>query len=188
MKRKPLLVASLFLAWLTGCNPSDKKVTYNLDVEELSITKRLPVDWGLDNVVGEGMPEDSTLQALSADSVVKQHGRYSLCMDWKARYGEWTCCSYAITKRFKGKAIKLTGYLKTDGATAGAGLWMRIDGTDGQFLQFDNMQDRKVMGTTDWKQYTVELPYDGEHSSGIVAGGTDIWTGQGVDGQPTNNY
>jgi erythromycin esterase-like protein len=61
-----------------------------------------------------------------------------------------------------GKKIRFSGYIKTEGVTNGfAGLWWRVDGPSG-VLAFDNMQDRGVTGTTDWKRYEVELPVAAE--------------------------
>ncbi|HKP47786.1 MAG TPA: erythromycin esterase family protein [Pyrinomonadaceae bacterium] len=57
-----------------------------------------------------------------------------------------------------GKRIRYSGYIKSENITRGfAGLWWRIDGASG-VLAFDNMQDRGVKGTTDWKRYEIELP------------------------------
>jgi erythromycin esterase-like protein len=57
-----------------------------------------------------------------------------------------------------GKRIRFSGYIKTEGVTTGyAGLWWRVDGPSG-VLAFDNMQNRGVSGTTDWKRYDIELP------------------------------
>jgi TonB family protein len=56
-----------------------------------------------------------------------------------------------------GKRVRLSGYIKTQEVTEGyAGLWWRVDGAAGT-LAFDNMRDRGVTGTTDWKRYDVEL-------------------------------
>jgi len=38
-----------------------------------------------------------------------------------------------------------------------AGLWMRIDGPGREILGFDNMEDRPIKGTTDWRRYHVVL-------------------------------
>ncbi len=58
----------------------------------------------------------------------------------------------------KGKRIRYSGYIKTEGISRGwAGLWWRVDGRSG-VLGFDNMQDRGAKGTTDWKRYEIELP------------------------------
>ena len=58
-----------------------------------------------------------------------------------------------------GKNIRYSGYIKTEGVTAYAGLWWRVDGPSGT-LGFDNMQTRGPKGTTDWQQFTIELPVD----------------------------
>lgn len=63
-----------------------------------------------------------------------------------------------------GKRVRYSGYIKTQGVTTGfAGLWWRVDGAKKDegppsVLAFDNMQNRGVTGTTDWKQYSIELP------------------------------
>jgi erythromycin esterase-like protein len=59
-----------------------------------------------------------------------------------------------------GKKIKFSGYIKTENVTAGyAGLWWRVDGAS-RMLALDNMSDRGAKGTTDWKQYVIELSVD----------------------------
>lgn len=61
-------------------------------------------------------------------------------------------------KDASGKRARFSGYIKTEGVADGfAGLWWRVDGASG-VLAFDNMQDRGVTGTTDWKRYEIELP------------------------------
>jgi erythromycin esterase-like protein len=58
----------------------------------------------------------------------------------------------------RGKRVRFSGYIKTENVTEGfAGLWWRVDGDSG-ILAFDNMQDRGVTGTADWKKYELELP------------------------------
>ena len=57
-----------------------------------------------------------------------------------------------------GKRVRFSGYIKTEGITTGyAGLWWRVDGPSG-VLAFDNMQSRGVIGTNDWKHFSIELP------------------------------
>lgn len=61
-----------------------------------------------------------------------------------------------------GKRIHYSAYIKTENITRGfAGLWWRVDGASG-VLAFDNMQDRGVKGTTDWKRYEIDLPVAAE--------------------------
>jgi hypothetical protein len=63
---------------------------------------------------------------------------------------------------YKGKRLRLSAWVRSAGITNWAALWMRIDGpADGRgypaMLGFDNMQNRPIKGTTDWKRYDVVL-------------------------------
>lgn len=67
-----------------------------------------------------------------------------------------------------GKRVQLTGYIKTSDVMGYAGLWMRVDPanyqSENQALAFDNMYNRPIIGTTDWKKYSVvlDIPRDAE--------------------------
>jgi C-terminal processing protease CtpA/Prc len=150
--------------------------SYNLDVEMMN-EAGLPTGWGLGNIRDAGIPEDTSLNAYRADKEVKQHGNYSLLIDWTVPHSEWTATNYVIRRSFAGKTIKLKGYLKTENVAESAGLWLRIDGV-GRPLEFDNMHDRPVQGTTDWKEYTIELDYDGKNAKQIVFGGLIVGKGK----------
>ena len=54
----------------------------------------------------------------------------------------------------RGKKIRFTGSIKTEGVDAWAGLWWRVDGPT---QRFDNMQDRGPRGTLDWQPVELEL-------------------------------
>jgi hypothetical protein len=58
---------------------------------------------------------------------------------------------------YRGRRVRLSGYLKTEGVEGAAGFWMRVDGEGGAMLAFDNMSDRPATGTSDWKRYEVIL-------------------------------
>lgn len=78
-----------------------------------------------------------------------------------------------------GKRIRYSGYIKTEGITRGwAGLWWRVDGSSG-VLAFDNMQDRGVSGTTDWKRYEINLPVAADAKNinfgALHAGDGSVW-------------
>jgi hypothetical protein len=47
---------------------------------------------------------------------------------------------------YRGKRLRLSGYVKATGISNWAGLWMRVDGPTGQPLAFDNMQGRPIKG------------------------------------------
>ena len=57
---------------------------------------------------------------------------------------------------YRGKRVRLSGYVKGENIAQYAGLWLRVDGA-GYSLNFDNMSNRPIKGTTDWKKYEVVL-------------------------------
>ena len=60
-------------------------------------------------------------------------------------------------EKYLGKRIRFAGYVKTEGVEGWAGLWMRVDTRTRQAASFDNMMNRKIHGTLDWKRYEVVL-------------------------------
>lgn len=62
---------------------------------------------------------------------------------------------------YLGKKVKLSGYIKALNIDKWAGMWMRVDGDNSnphkRSLSFDNMQDRPIKGTVDWKKYEIIL-------------------------------
>lgn len=78
---------------------------------------------------------------------------------------------------YKGKRVRLRGYLKTDGVTGRAGLFMRIEGDKGEVpLAWDNMQDRLIRGSHNWQRVAVVLDVPQE-TKRILFGA--LLTGQG---------
>lgn len=76
---------------------------------------------------------------------------------------------------YRGKRIRLSGYLKTIGVNEGtAVLFMRVDG-DGVVQTSDYMQDRPVMLTTDWtrEEIVLDIPNDAiGFTYGFMLGGS----------------
>lgn len=83
-----------------------------------------------------------------------------------------------------GKRVRLSGWIKTENAEEGGQLWLRVDGKEkGQTLQFDNMNNRAVKGTSDWQEASVVLDVPADASAMaygfFVKGGGKMW----VNGQ-----
>jgi hypothetical protein len=80
---------------------------------------------------------------------------------------------------YQGTRVRLEAYVKTVDVTDWAGVWMRVDGPDGEILSFDNMDNRPITGTVDWTPYVVVLDVPEESvyiAFGIVLEGTGhVW-------------
>lgn len=99
---------------------------------------------------------------VKVDTTVYYSGRKSLRMKKISEGSFGVATTNFPVVEAKGKHLRYTGYIKTEGITEGyAGLWWRVDGKiQGKSLGFDNMLNRGVVGTTDWKQYTIEMDID----------------------------
>lgn len=77
-----------------------------------------------------------------------------------------------------GKRIKLSCFLKTKDAVK-CGVWCRVDNASSDVIQFDNMDNRPIYGTTDWNFYSIVLDVPKESASihfGILLSGTgEVW-------------
>ncbi|QSS96569.1 S41 family peptidase [Psychroflexus sp. ALD_RP9] len=87
--------------------------------------------------------------------------------------------AYKIPANFKGKKIRLEGFMKIKEVKNGfAGLLLRIDGNGGT-LAFNNMQSQNITGTRDWKKYSITLNYPKEAENifiaGILSGKGEAW-------------
>lgn len=58
---------------------------------------------------------------------------------------------------YRGERVRLTGYAKTKFITYWAGLFMTIEDAMGRIMTFDNMQNRPIVGSSDWIKYEIVL-------------------------------
>jgi len=126
------------------------------------------------------------------DNQVKHHGNYSLSLGRENNAAHFGTVTREIGVPAGGDTIVLKGFLKTSDVNDGfAGLWLREDDELGQTLAFDNMANRGVKGTSDWKEYSIRLPLSGDANTifigALVVGPGRLWVDQlqlEVDGKP----
>ncbi len=58
---------------------------------------------------------------------------------------------------YRGKRVRLSAQVRGEAVKNWAGLWMRVDGDKGAVLAFDNMQNRPLRGTFEWRGASVVL-------------------------------
>ena len=95
---------------------------------------------------------------ITLDTSTKHDGNASASIKFGCGNDEdsWTTLLQAIAADdYRGKRIRLTGWLRTADATHG-GFFMRVDTFRGA-IALDNMDNRPVQGTTDWKMYSIVL-------------------------------
>ncbi|MGC4039424.1 MAG: S41 family peptidase [Flavobacterium sp.] len=141
----------------------EKKVPLNLDAE--LVEKGKPVGW---TTFG------NETYKVALDSTTVKSGKYSLSISNNSNTVDYAAWSFFLPDNYKGKKIKLSGFLKTDNVTDGfAGLWLRLDPS----VNFDNMRDKAIKGTNDWKEFSVELQMKPEATERIALGGLLVGKG-----------
>ena len=95
---------------------------------------------------------------LAPDSQIVYAGEYSARIERdESSEGEFSTLTMLLPMDFEGETIELRGFLRTEDVAGYAGLWLREDGAEST-LEFDNMAGRGPSGTTEWKEYRIELP------------------------------
>lgn len=81
--------------------------------------------------------------------------------------------------KWKKKRLKISCFMQTKNVEGMAGLWMRIDSKEGDTLQFDNMSNRPITGTTGWNYYSVVLDVPeaagGIYFGAMLLGNGEVW-------------
>ena len=176
-------IALLFISqWVSA------QIKFNGDFEDIDPVTKKPVGWVLSfNKTQE------TAYLAKADSMVKQHGKVSFSLEQISKESNFRAIDFVFSQHFIGKEIELRGYIKSEQVNSGyGGLWLRLDGKNQSTIGIDNMQDRGVKGTTEWKQYSIKLPYKTDavmaiHAGGLLVGDGKLWLDNMevlIDGKP----
>ncbi len=116
-------------------------------------TNKLPKNW-----FKSGSKSES--YKVETDSITFQSGRKSISvvsLD-SSIDGFETIMQYCSAKNYLGTRIKMTGYIKSENVAQWAGMWLRIDSKmQGEILGFDNMQDRPIIGNSDWTKCEIVM-------------------------------
>ena len=118
---------------------------------------------------------------ISIDNSIFQNGKSCAYIKSKSpKENEFGTLMQTISaESYLGKRLQLSGYIKSVDVKGWSGMWMRIDGDNNQQLGFDNMQDRAIKGTMDWKKYDIVLDIPSNSKSinyGVLLGGEGkVW-------------
>ena len=118
-------------------------------------------DMGIDQ--GSGQDGKNTATIKSIDKKINGFG---------------TLMQSCLPGKYLGKRVRMSGYVKSKDVADKAGLWLRVDQANlKKPLSFDNMLDRPIKGTTDWKKYEIVLDVPG-HATNLAYGALLVGTGQ----------
>lgn len=85
-------------------------------------------------------------------------------------------------KKYIGRRLKMSAFIKTEKVERFCGLWMRVDNAAGDVLQFDNMSNRPIVNDTNWNLYTIVLDVPDDSSTisfGVILSGKGhVWADQ----------
>jgi hypothetical protein len=179
----------LLFAFTFQIYSQNAKSLYNLGFEDFDNESTLPSGW-FERWNKPGYK-------LSIDSLVKTGGKFSVSIesDTGRKENSFGCIAHWNQINFKGKKVVLKGKMKLENVANGsAGLLLRLDDKNDNTVQFDNMLQRKISGTIDWQEYTVELPLPEEARNiyyAVIFNGTGkVWADDftlEVDGIDINN-
>jgi len=166
-----LILLAIFLSCCTGFK-EQKNSHYNTDFETVDSKTSIPTNWDF----SMNNSEQKNYRLL-LDSTTQQKGRYCISIQKVKDGSSFGAFTSNIKEGFTGHTIELKGYIKTSKVKTGfAGIWLRLDG-DGKMLYFNNMKEYGVKGDTDWKLYSIRLPYTSEVRN-IVYGGLLLGDGK----------
>lgn len=112
---------------------------------------------------------------IHLDETTVHEGDFSVRLERDAESERgFTTITKSIPMDFNGEWVEMRGFLRTEDVTEFAGIWMRQDGPGGM-VQFENMQNQGLKGTTEWTEYSIRLPLD--------EGANDLFFGFLVAGQ-----
>ncbi|HWO26724.1 MAG TPA: erythromycin esterase family protein [Kofleriaceae bacterium] len=145
--------------------PPDPFAANNLDFE--IVDGELPQGW---------LGRDAAALASVTD---ERHGG-ARALRIRAAGGDFRAASTVLTARaLAGKRVRLHGWIKTEQATEGAVLWLRVDGAAETGVASDTMFDHRITGTAPWTVATVEVdvPADAQvvHAGAMLFGGGTAW-------------
>lgn len=173
MTKKNLVAALLLLTVLNASGPINASLAK--DDENKTIWKQFLPSWG--NWIKGSHPEDFD---IGIDAALRYENKP--CAYLKANVpnpdGFASIDQAFSAKDFRGKRVRYSGFVKTKDVNDWSGLWMKVDGADG-VMAFDNMKDRAIKGTTDWKRYSVVLDVRDDSNKitigYMLTGGGQVW-------------
>lgn len=129
---------------------------------ELAIVPGVPAGWSSTSTVGGIGVTTTDVKSGAAAAYLSSAGQINS--------PSYVLAQYIRANHYRGERVQLTAWVKPRNVSnfVLSGVWMRIDGPT-TYLGFDNMANRVVRGTGDWRQVSVVLDVPAE-AIGIAFG------------------
>jgi hypothetical protein len=117
---------------------------------------------------------------MSIDASIKHSGKFSARVSNKGgAVDDFGTLMQAIEAEvYRGKRLRLSGWLKTADATS-AQMWMRVHTSPTRIVGFDNMDNRPIKGTSEWQRYAIvlDIPIDATYIAfgALLFGTGKLW-------------
>lgn len=170
MTFKPIISILSLLLFIITSSCCAQEIPLNLDLERIdNYTRNFPglIKWG------KGYD-------IEPDTTEKHSGKYSLRIEPSVDTEQklFGCGVFRIPADKQGSSIELRGYMRLENVSGTAGLFMRIDGSAGT-KNMDNMMNRGITGTSDWRQYSLSLPLTDDDKNiyfgAMLTGNGKLW-------------
>jgi hypothetical protein len=101
----------------------------------------------------------------SVDNKIFYHGRNSALIESAVENSSSFCSlmQNMVVNDFRGKRVKMTGYIKLEGMNDSAQMWVRVDDIGRKMsADFDNMSGRPLIGKHDWTRCEIIFDVPGK--------------------------
>jgi len=166
--------------------PPSNTDTLNFGFEKVNAVSQLPDSWHL-------MSSNKKQYLIRPDSTIKRLGNYSfyIASADTAQKPKFAGLGYSLPGKYTCKEITVKAWMRTADMKGMLALMLGLYDIDGNNLGFENLERKKIKGTSDWKQYSVTLPMPQNtqfiHIGPILIGQGKLWVDDVevlIDGKP----
>jgi transcriptional regulator with XRE-family HTH domain len=142
-----------FLQRLAGCISAQSRF-FVVQEAPMESTFRIPAGWSVTSDTDE-MAGDYD---IGVDPEITYEDRPCVTIQAKPESSEFAGLAQQIkADYYHGKRLQFSAAVRSQNLKNRAALFMRVRGANGKLLAFDNMRNRQICGTTDWKHYSIVL-------------------------------
>ena len=166
----------IFLKELAGCIEGRTNLIHRKEIH-METTYRIPKGWF---ITGETAKESSEQYQLGVDPEKNYNGQHCITIEAEESAIDFAGLAQQVkADYYLGKRVQFTAMIEAENIQNRAALFMRVSDENGKLLAFDNMRNRFIHESQDWKRHSIVLDVDKEADNlvfGILLSGPGkIW-------------